>query len=244
MQNENEYSYILDLDFAHFAPQGYFTPAGYQYLANMVVGRHLLNYGYNFENMMPLGISWVLLSFSIDIINPLKNRDQKLIGKTWYSEHKGLTFRREISICNQEGLPIINCATYSILLDLASRKIYKSRELPFELMPIKPQLLLKAKPSFKQKIDFTLGELYTVKRSYLDMIGHVNNNRYSDFCLDALSDEQADLSDLKRIELYFGAELKYRDQFRLNKAEQDGQIIIQGYNQSQDKPSFYGVFGF
>ncbi len=241
-ENESERSYELTAEFAHFDKDGNFTPAGYQYLVNTVVDKHLIDFDVNFEKLMPLGISWVVLSIAIDIINPIKNREQKIIGKTWYSERKRIHFRREVSLYLEDGTHILNCAMYSTLLDLSTRSIYRNRELPFKLMTPTEIKNLDANPTFKEKIDFVQGEKNLVKRSYLDMLGHVNNTRYSDFCFDALDEDEANLNSLKRMEIYFVSELKSGEEFSVNKHVSDGRIILQGYNESQQKPAFYGVY--
>ncbi len=242
--NEMEQSYDIELEFSHFDRSGIYTPAGYQSLATSLVDKHLRNYDLNFEKLFAKGISWVLLSLTIDIHHPISDREQKLIGRTWFSEHKGIYFRREVSIHSEEGTPILSCTLYSTLFDMEKRSIYKSRELPFVLMPVSGNPLTEAKPTFKEKLVFESVEKREVRRSYLDMLGHVNNSRYGDFCYDALDDSEAMLEHLRHIEIYFVSELKFKEVFSMNKTIRNGDLILQGYNESQQKPAFYGVLSY
>ncbi len=240
--NETDYNYDIFLEFHHFDKKGYFTPPAYHYIINSMVDKHLMNYNIHFEKLFPSGVSWVILSLTIDIINPIKNREQKLIGKTWFSGRKGVVFRRQVQLHSEDGTHILNATLYSTLIDLNTRSVYRSRELPFELVfPTENELMI-AKPTFKEKFEYEFFDNNKVKKSYLDMVGHVNNLKYSEFCYDAMNDIQANLEKIKRMEIYFVSELKNADEFNLNKTMIDDKLIIQGYNKTNDKPSFYGVF--
>ncbi len=242
--DEQSQKYEIEFDFAYFDNSGYLTPVGYQTIVNYVADKHLLNHGMNFERLVPLGISWVILSLTLDIVNPIKDREKKFYGRTWYSQRKGIYYRREVTVEDENGAVMFNCATYSTLLDLNTRSIYKSRILPFELMEPTEQLLVEAKPSFKEKLQYTQGEKRIVHRSYLDGLGHVNNGKYSTFCYDAFDDNEANLENMRRMELYFATEMRFGDYFSSNKATYENRLIVQGYNESKEKPSFYGVFGY
>ncbi len=242
--NEYEQNYEIEIEFSQFDENGYLKPAGYQNLANSIADRHLINYNLNFEKLIESGLSWVLLSLSIDIINPIKGRDKKLIGKTWYSSRKGILHRREITVLSEDGTTMFNCATISTLIDLEKRSIFKGRTLPFELMEPSEKLLLEAQASYKQKLEFEKGTKHKVQRSYIDGVGHVNNSRYGDFCFDAFDDEQANLQNLSRIELYFVSEMRLGEYFTTNKCINENSLIIQGFNESEQKTAFYGVFNY
>ncbi len=242
--NELQQHYEIEIEFSQLDQNGYLTPAGYQYIVNAVAGKHLINYNLEFARLIGMGLSWVLLSISVDVINPIKGEGTKVVGTTWHSQRKGIFFRREISVCDENGTPLFNCATYSTLLDLETRSIYKSRTLPFELMPPTEETLLIATPSFKEKNEYEKGDSRLAQRSYIDGLGHVNNGRYGDFCFDAMDEEEARMDKLRRMEIYFVSELRLGEKFTTNKAKQDNKLVVQGYNESSDKVAFYGVFKY
>ncbi len=236
--------YEVDIEFGNYDESGYLSPGGYQSIVNSLADKHLINYDMDFVKIFEHGISWVLLSISLDIINPIHSKHKKIIGKTWFSGRKGIYFRRELQLQTLEGEPLFNCATYSTLLNLQTRGIYKNRELPFELMEPTPNLIIEAKPSFKEKLEYDKGQARTVRRSYIDGLGHVNNGRYGDFCFDALS-EELKMEHLRRMEIYFMSEMRLGQNFSTNTAiNEAGSTVVQGYNNSSEKPSFYGVFNF
>ncbi len=242
--NEKEYSYRLNVEFAQFEKSGYLSPAGYQHLSNVVVDRHLSDVNLNFERLFEFGISWVLLSITFDIVTPITDRNKTLIGTTWYSGRKGIFFRREIEVCDEEGTVHFRCSSYSTMLNLTTRSIFRNRELPFDMMEPTDQILTEAKPTFKERLEFEGGESTVVKRSHLDMLGHVNNGRYGEFCFDALSDDEADMQRLRHMEVYFVSELTMGEEFSVGKSVTNNRIVLQGMNDTQGKPSFYGVYEF
>ncbi len=242
--SEYEQNYSIEIDFSQFDEKGYLKPSGYQSIANSIAERHLLKYNLNFEKLIETGLSWVLLSLTFDIVNPIKGRDAKLIGKTWYSSRKGILHRREITVQSEDGTTMFNCATISTLLDLEKRSIFKGRTFPFELMEPSENLLLEAVSSYKQKHEFEKGDRRLVRRSYIDGLGHVNNSRYSEFCFDTFDDDEANLENLHRVELYFASEMRLGQEFTTNRIKNENSLIIQGYNESEQKVTFYGVFSY
>ncbi len=242
--NEVEQSYEIEVDFTHFAPSGYLTPMGYQCIANTVIGKHLEKYGVGFEKLIHQGISWVILSLTVDIEKPIVYGMKKVIGKTWYSKQKGIFYRREVSVSSEEGEVLFRCSTFSTLMDLNARSIYKSKNLPFELMPITEETLVEGSPTFKEKLEYTEIEKRKVRRSYIDKLGHMNNNRYGELCYDSLDDNEVSLERLKRIELYFVSELGFNEVFTLSKSFTDHRIVVQGYNEEKQKAAFYGIFNY
>ncbi len=245
LQEESQFTYDIFLEFHHFDKNGYFTPAGYHYILNSMVDKHLVNYDIQFERLLPKNLSWVILSLTSDIKKPINHREDKLIGKTWFSGRKGVVFRREVVIQNQDGEVILNASLYSTLIDLNTRSVYRSRELPFDLtFAHNDNLSTIAKPTFKEKHEYNYHSTQLVKRSFLDRVGHVNNLKYSEFCFDAFNEDDAQLKNINRMEIYFVSELKNDEEFNLNKFYSDNRLIIEGFNSSQNKPSFYGVFTY
>ncbi len=242
--NEQNKTYDIELEFSLFGANGCLQPSGYQYIMNSVADKHLRTVDLNFEKILETGLSWVLLSMTVDVLQPIDDRLSKLVGTTWYSGRKGVFFRREINVAKEDGTPVFHCATYSTLLDMKKRSIFRGRELPFEMMEPTDKLLVDAVPTFKEKHDFEKGVSRNVQRSYIDGVGHVNNGRYGEFCFDALTDSEAATEKLRRMEIYFVSEMRLGETFAVGKAYDNEKIILQGYNETQEKPAFYGVFKF
>ncbi len=243
MNNEMDKVYRYEPEFSQLDTNGFLKPSGIQSVVNTVAGLHLKDYGVDFATLINNNLSWVLLSLSVEMVNPIEG-EKPLFVNTWYSENKGIFYRRELQVKNEGGDVVFNCATYSTILDLIERKIYRAKTLPFKLMEPQNILMLEARPTFKGKYEYTDIEVHRVQRSYIDGLGHVNNGRYGDFCYDSLTEEEADMSRLQRMELYFVSELRPNDSFTTQRAIDGRKTIIHGLNNSSEKSSFFGTFEY
>lgn len=180
--------------------------------------------------------AWVLVSMKIDIMGKLE--DLELTGKTWYSGNRGPFYRREYEL-SSSNKPYLNGASYSVLLNLNSRTVFREKELPFEKLIEVKKHLVDLKSSIKEELPFK--EIYKgeVTNSMIDVFNHVNNLKYSEICYDALSDDEIKmLNNLKSIELYFHKEMKINDKYTVSKANQNEIIYIMVYNDTINIKAF------
>ncbi len=49
---------------------------------------------------------------------------------------------------------------------------------------------------------------------------------------------------MKRMEIYFVSELTMGQKFTTNKKTDDNRLIVQGFNEDEQKTAFYGVFTY
>ena len=243
MKDELQQTYPIVTEITNLDQYGYLKPSGYQQLINKMIEQHLIKFHLSFEELSPLGLSWVIISLSIEIKKPIQGC-QTVYGTTWHAQRKGICFRREIQIKDSAGNVVCNAAMSSILFDIATRSIFKKRELPFVLGEATETLLLSANTSFKERHIYTDVAHRKVQRSYIDCLGHVNNCRYGEFGFDSLSDDEAKMEKMKRIDIYFLSELRPEDCFVTQKATEENRVMIQGYNETAKKVSFHTIFTY
>ncbi len=240
MNNEQERSYTIKVEFAHLDAQGHIKPHGYQHIIGRVVDEHLEFFQIDFNACLQQQVSWVVVALNVDIKKHVQGCATLHI-KTWYSERKRLHFRREIEALDDAGDVVFVASLYSVLWDLQAQSIYRKAELPFELLPPHPDFRLNRSPVFREKLEYTKIDERQMLRSYIDPLGHVNNCRYGEFAFDALPDAHADLSKITGFDIYFCSELTLHDTIRIEKNIQES-ITLHGYNQTRQKTSFYCIF--
>ncbi|QRN84627.1 hypothetical protein JR334_06420 [Clostridia bacterium] len=242
MEQENKYP--ITTNFSYFNQDGILKPYGYQHLLAQLVDRHLEAIGMNMESTMKYGLGWVLRSITIDIKEQIP-RGFDLVGKTWYAQRKGPYFRREYQLYDREGNLLLNASSYSILLDLKNRTIFRQHELPFSFQDPTEILLLDAKPSFKAKGDYGSIQKRCIRASHIDGMGHVNNCRYGEFAYDSLPVHFRDnLNQLKHLEFYFQAEMKQEDTFTMEQKVEQSEVFLRGVLDGNTKSSFDVIMGF
>jgi len=245
-EEKQEYNFVheLEVEVAHLNEVGILKPGAYQALFAQLAERHLSVFKADVNETTKYGMAWVLISMSIDVLHPI-NSCMKLYAHTWYSQRKGPYFRRELVFCNEKDEVMFRGSTFSVLLDVASRTVFRKKTVPFYLDEPREVFCTEADPHCRETGDFA--EIYTrrVYNSYIDCLGHVNNCRYGDFAFDALDDEEIiKMKHLKRMDFYFISELRKNDSFTVYKAVGDNKIIIQGRNTDTDNTAFNIVFHY
>lgn len=243
MDPEREYVYEHQVEVAELNENGYLKPYAYQLIFAEIADQHLTRLGLNVDFTGQFHLAWALISLTVEIRQPVYGT-QKLFANTWFSQRKGPYFRREFQFRNEKGELVFCGTTYSVLLDLEKRTVYRKRELPFDIGEPTQELMVEASPSFKEKHVYVPVEQRRVYGSYLDWLGHVNNCRYSEFAYDALTPQQrAQLHRLRRMDVYFHSELRMDDLFTVERCDED-KIYFHGHNDTKGDTSFYVVMDF
>lgn len=237
--NEESIIYPYDINMSMLNAEGIIKPGGYQAIMSDVAERHLKYLHLSIDELSKYGMAWVLISSSFEIIRPICGAI-KILGHTWYSQQKGLLFRRDFSFTDEAGLPLFNAATFSVLIDLSKRKIIRPVNLPFNMSNPINILAMDASSHMRNKAAMSICDRRKIYPSYIDSIGHTNNNHYSEFVYDAFNEsELKNLINISRIDLYFISELRLGDYFTVRRGfENDGTLIIDGLNESTGKESF------
>jgi len=243
MNDEKNYTYTCKPEVCELNENNVLKPYAYPLLIAKIIEEHLINKKWDFGTTSKYGLAWALTSMSIQINEPIKGTPT-LTAKTWASSQKGPFYQRDFEFYQDNK--VIFCGTsFSILLDLENRSIYRKKELPFGEVTLCEEHTIEAKHTYKPTAEFQTITEKQVQPSYIDALGHVNNYRYTEFAYDVLTDDEIqNLENLNRIDIYFVSELSKKDTFEIKKAYQDNQIILQGYNKTKDKISFHVIFSF
>ncbi|NLP00694.1 MAG: hypothetical protein GX386_10460 [Clostridiaceae bacterium] len=244
MDNEKEFIYEIEPDVSELNEYGYLKPYAYQNLFGKIAESHLNKINLNVDTTMKYGLAWVLISISLEIVQPVKGCI-KLFAQTWHSQRKGPFFRRELVFKDEKGNILFHGSTFSVLMDLETRTVFRKKEAPFFIGPPTQEFTIDARPTFKTNAIFTEIDKRKVYNSYIDCLGHVNNMRYGEFAYDALNDEEKEnLHKMKRYEVFFLSELRNKDIFSVQRARINNNVIIRGVNETTGETSFDVLMGF
>lgn len=241
---ETERIYELETELADLNENNLLKPHGYQKLFVKLGDKHLSNIDINVDTTMENNLAWAFISISVEIVKPVEGII-KLIGKTWHSQRKGPFYRREYLFTDENGEVLIKGASYSVLLDMEKRTIYRKKETPFYISEPIEDFTIEAKPNEKINLEFTKVDERMAYNSYIDCLGHVNNTRYGEFAYDVFTGKEVDnLKNLKRMDIYFRSELRKEDKFSIHKVYDGNSIYIRGENDTKEDTSFDIVFTF
>lgn len=241
---EKKYIYEINNEISDLNQNNILKPYGYQKLFSHVVDLHLNKTDLNMESIMKHNLAWAFVSLSIEIIKPIEGITG-MYAQTWYSQRKGPFFRREFIFKSKDNQTFFHGSSFSVLIDIDKRTIYRKKELPFTVHKPDEDFTIEASPTFNINSEFEKENQRRIYNSHIDPLGHVNNVCYGKFAYDALSETECmNIHNLKRMDLYFRAELKNNDTFSILKAYQNDKIIIRGYNNAKSENSFDIIFGF
>lgn len=239
--NELNLKHNINVDISMYNANGYFTISAYQRMIMGMIEEHLDELKLGEKLLMENhGISWVLLSTSIELRRHIKPTE-KLIGTTWHAGGRVPSFRRDFNFKDESEEVVAVGATVSTLFETEARKICLNKEkLAVVDLESHEPVLEGLERRLKINSPAVVVETRKVRPSMTDGVGHVNNTRYGDFVYDAMTDsERVRLGDLKRIDVWFNYELLAGDEFEIIKSyENDDIICFSGRKLGADKNSF------
>lgn len=235
---EKDYVYCVKSDASLLNEDNILKPYAYQIFFGQIAEEHLSKIDINIDSTLKYDLSWVLISLCVEVVKPIEGC-MELFANTWFSQRKGPFFRREFLFKNSIGEIMFKGCSYSVLLDVKKRSIYRQKELPFVIHEPTEEFTIESTPTFKIDAEFSKVEERKVYNSYIDCLGHVNNVRYGEFAYDALTNaEKAKLASMKRIDINFLSELRRNDTFSILKAQQGNTIYTRGFNNNKEDVSF------
>ena len=244
MDSEKDCVYELLATASYLNQYNQLKPYAYQVLFEQMAERHLFHLNLNVDTTLEHDLAWALISMSLEVVTPIE-KSMTLYANTWFSQHKGPYYRRELLFKDKDGNIMFKGSTHSVLLDIKKRSVYRKKETPFPMHTPTEIFLLEASPSFKIDAELNDIEERTVKPSQIDCLGHVNNCRYGEFVYDIFTEEeQEQLKKLKRMDINFLSELRAGDHFTMRKSYDGNMIYFQGYNNTKDDVSFNIVLKF
>lgn len=247
MKGEQEYRYPVEIGISMMNEHEALTPGAYQQLAMQVIEQHLFNIEMDEQRLIgQYNVAWVLMSMSFALRRQIRPRE-RLTARTWNSGGSRLLFRRELVLCDTHDEPVLTGVTFSTLLDLGKRRVCTDPEMLQRFALPAGETRMQASDRLRLKTPETAPvETLTVRPSWIDGVGHVNNCRYGEFVYDALTDAQrAQMANLKRLELYFVNESKRGDQLALHRIDEPQGAIVTATHPGAMRPAFAGrvVFG-
>lgn len=237
--DERAYSYPVPTGLAMYNARGAFYPAALQRMAVGVIEAHLEQIGWDAPKLVrEHGLSWVLLSFSAEVKKPLLP-GVVYRAQTWHTHSKGPVFRREFCFTDQDGEIAVVGATFSSLLDVKKHRLCIDREILAQFQKVEREMLLDAEYRYRLTPPFEPVETRTVRPSWIDGLGHVNNMRYADLAYDALSAEEREKIDrFTRMDMWFLRELTADAAFTMEKYGEENAVTLRGVIDDGGKPSF------
>ena len=199
-----------EINFSQCAPNGALNYTDLCNLLQLTAAEHADLGGISFTDMQAFHQAWVLSRMRIEIESLPKWRDVVTV-KTWIVSLENSRSIRVLEVY-KEGVKIISCETFWAVINTKIRRP-EPLALPhghFEKFPLKFTTLERVK-KIKIPADSAKIGIHKVVFSDLDVVNHVNNVKYLEWCLDFVSPKVLLNHTFKSIDMNFLNELLLED---------------------------------
>ena len=183
-----------------------------------------------FDDLSLYDQSWVMNRMRIEI-KELPRFSQDVEVKTWIQELKGFKSTRDFEV-SREGKKLLAVTSLWAIFNMKTRR---PDMLPFDTSYIEQYPNQHATELANQRIDlsFEVSEIYTkvVQFSDLDIVNHVNNTKYLEWCINYVDPSLILKNKIRAIDLNFIKELSFNDTISIQKGSFDNKIgfkIVKG----------------
>ncbi len=193
---------------------------------------HAEELGVGFDDMTKNSHLWVLTRTKFKIIsNPRKF--QKLIVKTWPLKPGRLIHRRECCIEDENGTPMIIGSSEWVVIHSESRRPVSAPELYSLNEDFCTDMMLEEKfskvPDFEEN---ATPRVINAGFSELDSNNHINNTKYANYILDAVSPSASDI--LSSFQIDYRKEVLEGTRLYIYHKREGGEILAKGLNDNGD----------
>jgi len=192
-----------------------------------VAYHHASELGLGYDDMKSRKTTWVLSRMRIHMIRyPVWNESIKL--ETWPSGAERLFALRDFRVLDSKGELIGMASTAWLILDIDTHRLIRPKEMMEQFKMIVHDVQMFEQPLEKIVMPGEGKKLmeHRVVFSDLDIVGHVNNVRYMEWCIDAASSAASATEEISELEINFNHEALFGDR-----------IDISGYISGKD--SYY-----
>jgi acyl-ACP thioesterase len=201
--------------------------------------RHANHLGFGYEDTRKRNEFWVIVSLMIKMTGA-PEWGQTITVETWPKGIDRLFAFRDFKIMDAGGAVIGAATSTWMILDQDTRR-------PKSVDIVKPVLHMASNhdgleghpPLLMPLQEITHSEVRQVRFSEVDQHGHVNNIRYIDWCLDALSPEWHRVHRITGMVINYLSELRADETLQIATGpEEDRSLVIQGTREGDAKGIF------
>jgi len=214
-----------EINFTQCTPNGYLKYTDLCNLLQLTAAAHSELGGISFSDMQEFNQAWVLSRMRVEISKLPKWKDTVTI-KTWINTLENSRSVRALEVY-VNGIKVVGSETFWVVINTEKRRP-EALALPFEHFEIFPEKKATEKSFSKIQLVDNKEDVFNkvVVLSDLDIVNHVNNVKYLEWCLDFVSSELILNQKIDSFEMNFMKELSLKDQVKIHESEIDNNTIF------------------
>lgn len=199
-----------EINFTQCLPNGYLKYTDLCNILQLTAAAHSEVGGISFSDMQEFNQAWVLSRMRVEIKELPKWKDIVTV-KTWINTLENSRSVRALELY-VNGKKMVGCETFWAVFNTKIRRP-EALALPFEHFELYPEQKATQNPFSKINISNETEMVFekTVVLSDLDIVNHVNNVKYLEWCLDFIDVELIFNQKIASFEMNFLKELSLRD---------------------------------
>ncbi|WP_369765045.1 acyl-[acyl-carrier-protein] thioesterase [Flavobacterium sp. WC2429] len=214
-----------EINFTQCMPNGYLKYTDLCNLLQLTAAVHSEMGGISFTDMQEFNQAWVLSRMRVEITALPKWRDIVTV-KTWINTMENSRSVRALEM-HLNGKKIVGTETFWAVFNTEKRRP-EALTLPYEHFELYPEKKATIAPFSKINISAEKEELFekTVFLSDLDIVNHVNNVKYLEWCLDLVEEKTILNQEIKSFEMNFMKELSLKDQVVIHENVSEESLVF------------------
>lgn len=208
-------------------------PASFMNLAQEAAGRHAVELGFGYDELIKTNTAWILSRVHVEFIDTPKWREDITLS-TWHKGLHRLFFLRDFCLTDAQGRERVKATTSWLVLNLETRRIVRDPQLMEDgtictenILPVPAD-----KVTMPKDVEAELVMDHVVAYSDVDTNGHTNNAMYMQWAMDAVEYDLASERTVKEFTINFNHETKPGDKvsiYRSTVEKEDGlHVYIEG----------------
>jgi medium-chain acyl-[acyl-carrier-protein] hydrolase len=224
-----------EINFTQCAPNGYLKYTDLCNLLQLTAAAHSELGGISFSDMQEFDQAWVLSRMRVEVSELPKWKDTVTI-KTWINTLENSRSVRALEVYVNER-KIVGSETYWAVLNTEKRRP-EALALPYEHFEIFPEKKATKKSFSKIQLNNDKQDVVNkaVVLSDLDIVNHVNNVKYLEWCLDFVTTDLLLNQKIDSFEMNFMKELSLNDTVKILESSIENKTIF--YVTKEEKTSF------
>lgn len=189
------------------------------------------------DQLIEHDMGWMLTTIQLELEQMPKFNDVMKI-RTWNKGTKGPLWMRDFQIVDKNEVEIASSRTLWALVDIKKRKVLRPASYPFEIEANLEDSMgpIPHKMDISVEVELYTAYLMTVSYSGIDSNGHLNNSRYADLCMDALTESELDRISILGFHITYYHEAKRGEQIQVLRSDDlEGYIYFRGQSLENER---------
>lgn len=211
----SKYSHHWKIDFTQCAPNGFLKYTELCNILQITAAYHAEIGGISFADMQNFDQAWVLSRMRIEI-NSMPKWREEITVKTWIISLEHSRSVRALAVYLGDK-KIVGCETFWVVINTKIRRP-EALQLPFQHFELFPNDFSTV-DRIKKNVIVSENLLVSKRKvlvSDLDIVNHVNNVKYLEWCLDIINCEQVLNQKIKNLNMNFLNELILNEEIEIS----------------------------